>query len=533
MGNEQHTTRPAADTGYVEPGNPFEDGAVETEEEEGDGPEAASPAPATTREPVTQFERRRRKAGRPPGSRNRPKPAIPNETQPGEPDLARFTLPQAGEYDTKDSDPRDALIVWPQILAYLRQFGMGGQDVYIIIERQGLPPYVSPVTKIETVDGAMFSGDETIGSGQALCDYITNVIHLGRQRLAGPALYKLMVGFKTGRGNRFMMTLKLDHPDEIAGVQRRKEQYDFNQRHARAMPPLPRPTMGAPPPQMPAQQMPMPPPPPAPAAGPGPQSPDWFEWAQRYEAWRQSVAGSGQPAPPPVVMQQAPPPPPQPPALSPEQRELIEEATFARRLRALGPDQLRMLGFVPATGPAAPVQAAAVTAAANNPVEALRGLAKTIRDIDSLRGEFGALLGVTPAAAAEGDGDREPEVDEDAPKISKIPLAKAWGKDILMPRNTEGAIDFVQQWFAANPEISTEMGLKFMAGAMKILDGSNFAKVLVQLANDPRTAPVAAAAKAAGMVGTGAAPTQQIAAPPPAAPPVANGAQVRPKAPMA
>ena len=457
----------------VDDDDPYGDGLPEGDEE----PEKVEATPSiatTTPAPPPAQPRKKRPYTR------RQKPA----------DVAATPTAVEPEAPAVGVDPNDAMTSWPQILEMAREQNMGPEYLMIRIQRTGEGLHPTPPTWLDTIEGSMVAGNESVDPGQALVDYVTNAVHLTTK---GPAKYRLYTLLKGARGSfGKMMAIRLGHPEEIRVQRRAKDEYFMEQqRLGYGQPGLP--------PRRPTPQQPLPPPPPYPQAAPqaaAPQ-PDPFEQFARYEQWRQQVIATGAPAPPP-----APPPPPQVihmpppqpagPRLTAEETELIEEAKFTRFLEKGG--------YVKA-GVGAPVPPAAAAQAAQNPVSAIKELLGTFKAIQGLKGEVGELFGVTEAE----EKPEEPEEKPDVPKFVQIPAAKAFGRPIFMPQETEGFVDWCQKAVLANAETSGDLALKMLGGFAQALDKTSFGKLVEKLAaQGGAPAVVAEQAKAAGMIGTGA-----------------------------
>jgi hypothetical protein len=467
------------------------------EEPKEEEPQAASPPQKQTRR-------------RGPGKKRRGREPIPvADVAPtvemlGATPAADEELPQASAIEG-GINPKDPLIYWPKIIESARAKGMGPEYLQIRIERAGVGATPTPFILVETIEGEMVAGDETT-AGQTLVDYLTNVVHMGR-KVAGRAVYKLFVFYKVKSSGGFpVMTIQLDHPDEIRAQQMRRAEY-FRNREAPSL------GMGSHPPapargyQLP-QQMAQPPylsaPPPAPSFGQGGFA-ETLSQLQAYEEYRQGLIRAGQPAPPPApqpVYLPAPQPPPPPPApapvisneprLSKEEEELIFEAKMAR--------YIEKAGYVkPGMGaPAKPIEI-------KNQASGFKEIIQAFKELDSFKAQIAEVVGGKPGA---GDDEEEPETEakpEDKISILQIPGASIGGRPIMLPRNTKGTIDFFQQAVMANLETSQELAVKALGGVAAALDKTSFGKLLESLANKgPQAAQLAQAARASGMVGTGA-----------------------------
>ena len=475
--------------------NPFDD------DEEDEVEVAPSIQPQTIAAPPIPIPKK--KTGRPRGSKTR---TAPSE---GVVDVANATLPSSFE-GTAGFDPRDVMTAWPETLDAAKAQGMGPEYLGIRIQRIGEGMHPTKPTWMDTIDGEQVCGDENLSPGQALIEYVTNVVHLP---LKSPARYSLFAFLKSGNGTYGkMMVMRLGHPDDIRMQRNAKEQYLRSQRAMGVSgSPMPR--------YQPLPQQPLPPPPPFPQQMPQPQvAPaqqqqlgvaEMLAQFQAYEAWRQQVIATGAPppppAPPPQIIHQAPPAPvlpPEAPKLSKEDAELLEEAKFMRRATALGwaPHQ-------PATTPPA-----VAAQAANDPVAGIESLLNTFTKIDNLRAKVGAAFGVE---ATEEKPEVAAEEPIEKPKIVELPVAKAFGRPIYMARETEGFVDWCQQTVMANLETSGELATKMLGGFAKALDGTSFSRLLERLASQGGgPAALAAQARAAGMMGQAPAPPQMNGAPP-------------------
>jgi len=430
-------------------------------------------------------------------------------------------------------NPRDPILFWPFILKSVGAKGYGPSHFSIRVERIGVGVSVTPPTTVAYIDGDEVAGDEITGAGQQLVDYVTHVIHCGRARTSGPARYKLYAYFKNATGSGRMMELFLDHPDEIQAQEQRRAQY---LRHARPQ------GVGAP----------MPPPlrynpgpsaypygaghsPYASGAGAAPAAPaaaaqqavtpldairQYNEAMALLEETRQRILASGAPAPPPLVVAApaaAPPPPPPPPTPQELQdKQDMEDWRFERRLRSLGyvkPDEM------PRPPPATPNQ---VVAAAADPIEGFEKMLAMVKRVGDMKGTIAEAFGL-PTAADTPEAP-EPEEPVDAPKIAKLPLAKFRGRDIFIPRETKGVMEFAEQAFMANLETSSELAGLFLGNLAKVLDQTALGKLMAQLlARGGPAAAVVQQAQAQGLVGTGSN----------GAPTTGNPVLARPKGPMA
>lgn len=457
-------------------------------DEEQDETSALPPPPPQTTTPAP-----------PPSIQQPPRKKRPyTRRQPPANVAATPTAPAAPEAEPIEGlDPQDAMTTWPCILEEARAKGMGPEYFLIRIQRTGEGLHPTPATWLDAIEASMVAGNESVDAGQMLVDYVTNAIHLTTK---GPAKYRLYTILKGARGNfTGSMTIRLGHPDDIRMQRRAKDEYFLEQQRMGFGQP------GRPPrPQQHQQPMPLPPPPPMPPqqptpVGAAPTGFDFFDYATKYEQWRNMVAATGAPmpppapAPPPQVIHM-PPPTPLGPRLTPEETQLIEEAKFTRFLEKGG--------YVKA-GVGAPVPPAAAAQAAQNPVSAIKELLGTFKAIQGLKGEVGELFGVTEATEEEPEKPAEPE----GPKFVKIPGVTAFGRAVMYPQDAEGIVEKFQQAIIGNPETTMDMALKFLGGAAKALDGTKFGqlleRVMTQQAN-PAAAEAAAAAKAQGMIGTGA-----------------------------
>jgi len=450
-----------------------EDAAIESAAAE-EVPERVAPPraqPAPVRPTVT-----RRRAGRP-----RKDPAAPVSTAP----------PTVDGLET-----RDAVFLWPLLLSEQKQKGYSADGLAIRVRRIGIGPNPSDAVDLGTIQGEAVCGNEQISAGDDLHRYIVNVYHVN---FRGPAKYKLRVFYKIGARPIRDMELQLAHPDEIISAQRRAESWNMDRGAAQqssppasvgygrpgAMPGMPGSGFGSLDPMQMFQQM-----------------RGMLEW---YEGVRQQAAATGAPVPPQIVMAPSapapPPPPPAAPALSEEDRLLIEEGRFRR--------MAERLGYVPASSiPQAPTpNAQTVTQSAQNPVDGLRGFIKVIKEIDGVKEDLRGLFGGT-------EEDQEP-ADVPSPEVVKppftpfeIPMVKPFGRPIIYPQNVEGgAVEWAKSFFAANPETSVDLGMKFLGSVAKAVDGTSFGRVLEALAQQGGAAAAAAgAARSSGIVGTGAPP---------------------------
>lgn len=475
------TTEPEID-------NPFNDGLPEGDNEpEADG--AAAP-------PMTPLQDRAAEQSKRVGAR-RPRRRGGPRQQPGTETASRAYVAS----DVPEGlESRDAAVFWPQILKEMADKGVGPEDMYIRIDRLGRGITPQGQVTIDQVDANLVCGDQTGDAGRDLVTYVTDIVHLGREKLNSPADYKLYVVMKQGLSATRMMTLHLDHPDEIRALQQRKSAYFRPQPPGyRASPRAPV-GMGAPMQQPPA---PLPPPPPMQAPNPQLSPADAFaqtmQSIQAYEAWRQQVVATGAPMPaplpPPPQIIHAPPPAREEDRLTKEEKELLEEARFRRFVEKEG--------YVK-QGLGAPPPPAAAAQAAQNPVSAVKDLIKTFAEIQGLESQVKSLFGVADKVEPE---EPEPEEKPNPIKVVAIPGAKAYGRDILFPRGTDGLLDWCQQAVMANLETSGQLAGNVLGTFAKSLDGTSFSRLLERLmAQGGAPAQVAAEAKAAGLVGTGAPP---------------------------
>jgi hypothetical protein len=473
------TTEPEID-------NPFNDGLPEGDDEP--EPEAGETPPMTPLQARAAEQSKRATSGR---RRRRGPRQQPGAEASGRPYIAS-NVPEGLE-------SRDAAVFWPQILKEMADKGVGPEDMYIRIDRIGRGITPQGQVTIDQVDANLVCGDQTGDAGRDLVTYVTDIVHLGREKLNSPADYKLYVVMKQGLSQIRMMTLHLDHPDEIRALQQRKSAYFRPQPPGyRASPRAPV-GMGAPMQQQP--QAPLPPPPPVPVPNPQLSQTDQFnqmlQFMQSYETYRQQVAATGAPMPAPlppqIIQAPAPPPPREEDRLSAEEKELIEEGRIRRFLEKNG--------YVKA-GVGAPPPPAAAAQAAQNPVSAVKDLIKTFAEIQGLEGQVKAMFGI----ADKEEPDKPEETEKPDPvKVVQIPGATAFGRPVMFPRGTEGFLDWCQQAVMANLETSGELAANALGTFAKSLDGTSFSRLLDRLtAQGGAPAQVAAQAKAAGVIGTGA-----------------------------
>jgi hypothetical protein len=407
--------------------------------------------------------------GRPKGSKNAPKPPEVQAAQP-----AAIPSPPEGEHT------KDALVVWPHIIEnVLKPKGVGPSAVMFSAERVGIGPFPSDSIPVGRFDGEAVAGEATVSPGDAIVNYVTEVFHLGR-RNQGPAIYKLRCYWKSKGDTIRIMDVKLDDPAEITAQRAREIRYAQSQ-------------MGSVPSRVPAYQPPAPyvpgtpyQPPPAFQAPPQGQSPqEMFSMFQSMmgmvtdfnERARQAALATGQPPPAPIVVQQAPSPPPAPteppkPRLTEEEQEMIEEVKFRRRAERLGyvPRET-----IPAVAASTSQQVAATAA---NPVEGIRALLGSFKEIDKLRGDVAKVFGVPEPEEIEAT-----EPDKAPFSVVKIPLANFKGKEILWPRNVEGGfLEWAQAAVMSNLEVSTDLGMGALKKLSEIVDQTSFGKLLAQLA---------------------------------------------------
>lgn len=479
--------------------SPFDDGLPEGDEEEVEAP----PSPEVKQEeeppavaaPVARQARRRG-----PGKKRRGREPLP-EAQPF---VAETTTAAAALEPTEELpqevesgiNPKDPLLYWPKIIESARAKGMGPEYLQIRIERAGVGAHPTPFIIVETIEGEMVAGDETT-AGQTLVDYLTNVVHMGR-KVPGRAVYKLFVFYKVKSSGGFpVMTIQLDHPDEIRAQQMRRAEY-FRNREAPSL------GMGNPPPMPgmgyrgPLPQAPPPPTPPpfystVPPTGGG--LADTLAQLRAYEEWRQQTIAAGQPAPPPapqIVHMPAPappPPPPAPPARDPEVEELIFEAKMHR--------YIEKMGYVK-PGVGAPAKPAEI----KNQASGFKEIIQAFKELETFKSQIREAVGV---GGGELEEEPEPKEPEDKISVVQIPGATIGGRPIMLPRKTKGTIDFFQQAVMSNLETSQELAVKALGGVAQALDKTSFGKLLENLAQKGGApAQVAQIAKTSGMVGTGA-----------------------------
>jgi hypothetical protein len=413
-----------------------------------------------------------RRPGRPKGSRNATKPIETPAVSPG-----IVSAPPEGETS------KEALVVWPHIIEnILRPKGLGPDAVMIAVTRIGMGPFPTDAIPIGTFDGSSVTGDTDVSPGDAIVNHVCEIYHLGR-RNQGPALYRLRAYYKVKGDTIRNMEVKLDDPAEITAQRARAIRWE----QARS---LGRPPAGGsvypvatyPPAPMPYAAA-------APTVAPGPMGQTPQEMlgmvqqvmgmvSQMNEQARQAAMAAGQPPPPPIVVQQAPPPQPPAPAappgprLTPEEEEMIEEIKFRRRAERLG--------YVPRE--AIPQVAAStsqqVAAVAANPVDGIRALLTTFKQIDKLRNDVNDVLGVEP-----DDAPDPPAAQERPPfTVTKVPMANYKGKEIFWPGGTEaGFLGFAKAFIASNLEVSTELGLSALQKLSTIVDQTSFGKLMAQL----------------------------------------------------
>jgi hypothetical protein len=489
-------------------GLPDDDDVIVQEEGESETPgEEETPDPPAAAAPSQPNKAQRRRG---PGRKRRG--AQPAVIEPmGETAVASAVsnedLPEADVKPVEGGiNPKDPLLFWPKIIAAARAKGFGPEYLQIRIERAGIGAHPTPFIPVDTVQGDMVCGNESENAGQALVDYLTDQIHLGR-KVASPANYRLQAFYKIRASGGFpVMTITLEHPDEIRAQQMRKAQY-FRDRETPSLAPA---GVGPPPLYRVPAQMAQPPylshPPPAqPVQLAQPQSltDKIAEW-RAYEEHRQWLLASGQPAPPPVpqivhvpapVLPLPPVAAPEGPRLSKEEEELIFEAKMNRFIEKAG--------YVK-PGLGSPPSPAAVAASATNPVAAMKDLFKMFAEIKGMEKQVGTLFGYTEKTA-EDEEEPEPEKPKDEISVLQIPGASISGRPIMLPRNTKGTIDFFQQAVMSNLETSQELAVKALGGVAAALDKTSFGKLLESLAaKGGQPAQLAAAAKASGIVGTGA-----------------------------
>jgi hypothetical protein len=423
---------------------------------------------------IQSGETEERRPGRPKGSKNALKPSETPQAAPPAPPI-----------DEEWESTREALISWPKLIEKkLRPIGLGPDAVMIAVTRIGLGPYPSDAIPIGTFDGATVAGNTDISPGDAINNYICEVFHMGRR---GPALYKLRVYFKVKGDTIRQMEVKLDDPNEIAAQRQRMMRYDAQN-----------PMLGATgvgpgsrgySPQAPVYQAPyvpgasyQPPPP-----GPQGQSPqEMFGMFQSMmgmvtefnERARQAAMATGQPPPAPIVVQQAPPTPPPAPVEPPKPRVTPEEERYIREGQFR--EMAAQLGFVPRDSipQALPPSSQQVAAMASNPVDSVRAVLSSFKEIDKLRGDFAKVLGISEP----GDDDPEPEPEKPPFTLTKIPMANFKGKEILWPGGTEaGFLNWAKAFVASNLEVSREVGLGALQKLSQIVDQTSFGKLLAQL----------------------------------------------------
>jgi hypothetical protein len=444
-------------------------------------PAQTEPAPAPSRSEAAP----KRKPGRPRGGRPAP-------------------VKNMQEYRAAQKS-KEALYAWPEILKAIQDKGYSAEDVMIAVDCQGMGPLPTNRIPVGQIEASAVCGTEAVSAGDELVNFITHVYHMGRR---GPARYNLKAYWKRGAQIIGWMECSLGDPTEIVEAQRRAENWQRQRGQARGSmgsgidgAGYPRPAQG-----MGGLS--------SVASGAGFASSvspveQLREVANLYESIRQNMIASGMGSPPPIAAApQAPasPPAPLPPRLTPEEQEMLEEAKFERRARALG--------YVPASSIAAHTPAptaAQVTQAAADPVAGIKGLLKSFKEISNMRSELAEALGIEepddppPAVTATIEEKVEPPF-----KLAMLPLVKA-GKDkrpVYFPQDVEGgAVEWAKAFFSANPDTSTEIGLKFLSGVAKAVDQTSFGRILEKLAAQGGAAQVAAQeAQVKGVVGTGAPP---------------------------
>jgi hypothetical protein len=421
-------------------------------------------------------------------------------------------LPEAAATPVEGGiNPKDPLLYWPKIIAAARAKGFGPEYLQIRIERAGFGAHPTPFILVDTIQGEMVCGNESENAGQMLVDYLTDIVHLGR-KVGGPANYKLQAFYKIRASGGFpVMTITLEHPDEIRAQQMRKAQYFRDKETPSLSTPAGLPGLGyrgpIPPAQGYQQFQPQPPPPVMPPIYPtvppvGAGLADTLAQLRAYEEWRQQTIAAGQPAPPPAPQIVHMPPPPSPPVAAPEGPRLSkeeEELIFEAKMNRF----IEKAGYVK-PGVGAPPTPTAVVATASDPVAAIENLLKTFAKIKGMEKQVGTLFGYEPKDPNAEEEEPEPEKKPDEITVLKIPGATFGGRPVMLPRNTKGTIDFFQQAVMSNLETSQELGVKAIAGVASALDKTSFGKLLESLAQKGGApAQLAQATKASGIVGTG------------------------------
>lgn len=492
-----------------DPRSPFDDGLPEGDEEieetEAVPPSSLGSEPVTAAATPQAIAQRPKRRG--PGKKKRdPLPPPASAIEPmGE--TAQAGAPreavEAAPFIEGGINPKDPLIYWPKIIEAAREKGFGPEYIQIRIDRSALGVNPTEFTTADTIeDASIVAGSEETNAGQALVNYVINVIHLARK---AEAKYRLYAFYKIRTTGSFpVMHMRLAHPDEIRAQEARKADYLHHQRMSGPVGPSGYSSS-------PVQRMTGPmgfgaapqPPPAAPVvvqASAAPQTPtEQLAHLIQFEELRQRLMAMGQPVPPPLpqIIHAPPPPPvyqpPPPPALTKEQEELIFEAKMNRFIEAKG--------FVKPGLGAPPATAAA--AAAANPVAAVKELIKTFGEIRGMETSVKAMFGIAEDAGEEPE-DKPTKLEELS--VLKIPGVGVGGRPIMLPRNTKGTLDFFQQAVMSNLETSQELGVKAIAGVAAALDKTSFGKLLESLAaKGGAPAQLAQTVKAQGLVGVGAA----------------------------
>jgi hypothetical protein len=453
----------------------------ETEEEEREVASPPSPPPDDAPAPP------KRRRGRPPKA----------ERRSGDP-----TGGQGVGRPPVDVWPSGAPEVWDRLVRVEAvKAMMSAADLYATVERVGLGPYQMQPVRMAPIDGQAIAGDDFVSPGEALMNYMMDVVHV---RSPGPARYILKFMWRRSGGAK-TGTLELGSPSEIAEQRAAAIYHRMQQPQQPQFRSMGRPTY--PPQQSGYPQSPYPPYAPyPPPMYPPQQDNSAIEGARREiaglagqlnERIRMEAEARGAPPPPPVVVPTAAPAP-----------ALDEDARIARVVIGV----LKGMGIGP-TGPSVAAQQqhtgfGTVVDRAKEQVAGLRQLVGIFREVDKLREEagFGA------------PGDTEPPPVEVSAKVED-PNAPAFGvrripfTDMLYPERgeDEGWLEWLTKAAMANPDRAA----KFAEIGLKVLDQGAFGTLLRTFAAQGGPAAQVASAmhdRVANGAGVGAPP-------PPAYPP--------------
>lgn len=397
---------------------------------------------------------------------------------------------------------KDALAVWPRILAEETARGYAPGAIGIKITRTPMGPARGTAVQMAPIDGALVAGSGNpdgsgVGPGEELYFHIRDYYHMAWGAGAGPARYDLNFYYRAGGGNiKGTAEIVLDHPDVI----RRQIAAEEEMRRAKmggggysGFPAYPGPQHYR------LTPMPMPPVP----GGP-PQQPTQSYTARDMEQVQELAGSNGylrgllemhqkqaaQPAAPapPVHDPRSPPP-----GLTAQEWEEIQTKRMAAAVGPAVVQALVAMGFTPNTSQ--PAVAPVAPASTPDPIDVVDAALKMIQKFTGAQQRITEAMGAAASAAPGAETTEDPYAMK--PVLGGEAVAgigpMAYGPKL----EDESVFDYAVRWGTHNPG-AIQRVMAYVGGK---LSPESIQKLVETIAARKKAPPQAPAAPAAPQMG--------------------------------